>query len=179
MGLFDKSGGGERSGYGNLLGCYERGAPYEGISEDDAVRWHDQVARLLSHDEYQRAATDAIAAMPGGERLELGDYLRQAEARGKFAHRELREADDSRLADPHFLGTVLGSLHNQDPDLLRIVLAGDEQPITRQTDDYLNQPITGAAARAVDGKVAGMGGLSGTLKIGVLAGIAAHGGTCI
>ena len=55
---------------------YERGAPYEGISEEDVVRRYREVLSKLPGEDYRHSAHKALSRMKPEEHAELGTQLR-------------------------------------------------------------------------------------------------------
>ncbi len=78
MGLLDNilgGGGGDRQGLDDFVNRYEQGAPYDGISDDEALHQHDRFAEHLSDDEYQQYAEQSISRMSPDEQQQLGSFL--------------------------------------------------------------------------------------------------------
>lgn len=55
---------------------YEQGAPYDGISEEEAVSRYREVVPELSGEDYRQSAREAFSRMEPEERAELGKQLR-------------------------------------------------------------------------------------------------------
>ncbi len=119
-------GGGQgRQEFQDFVNRYDRGAPYEGISEQEAMQRYRQVAPQLPPDVYQQSAQDAFAQLTPQQRRQLGQYLRQ-----QTRHQNLNFPDldgdgvDDRFQDPNFLAQVTGRMHQQQPGLLDQLLGG-------------------------------------------------------
>src|SRR6187551_2338963 len=70
-------GGDQRQGLEEFAGRYEQGAPWDGVSDEEAVERYRQVARVLPPDEYQDAARQAFERLSPEQRVEFGRYVQQ------------------------------------------------------------------------------------------------------
>ena len=109
MGLFDELLGGNRDQYQDYVNRYDQGAPYEGISDDEALQRYRQVDEHLDDDEYENSARDAFSRMSPDDRAPLGQHLSQggweaSDDPGILA-RQVREA---RQGNPDLLSSLLG-----------------------------------------------------------------------
>ena len=77
MGLLDElTGGGQvQQDYQDFVGRYDQGPPYAGISDDEALQRHDELAQQISPDQYQQAATSSFSNLSDDERAQLGQDL--------------------------------------------------------------------------------------------------------
>ncbi|CAA9529514.1 MAG: hypothetical protein AVDCRST_MAG79-785 [uncultured Thermoleophilia bacterium] len=77
MGLLDNilGSGGDRQGLDDFVNRYEQGAPYDGISDDEALSQHDRFAQHLSDDEYREHAEQAVSRLGPDEQQQLGSFL--------------------------------------------------------------------------------------------------------
>jgi hypothetical protein len=115
----------QRSDWDDFVGRYDRGAPYDGISDDEATRRYDQVARGLPPQQYESAARDAFSRMSPDERLEYGRYLQQqSRSRGLDIPDFNGDGIDDRLQDPEVLARATGRVQQRDPGMLDGLLGG-------------------------------------------------------
>ncbi len=76
-------GGDQRQGLEDFAGRYEQGAPWDGVSDQEAVDRYKQVAQTLPPDEYEAAARQAFERLTPVQRVEFGRYIQQqAHAQG-------------------------------------------------------------------------------------------------
>jgi hypothetical protein len=131
----------------DFVARYDEGPPAEGISDEETLRHHAEIAAELSPDEYQEAATQSFERMDPGERSDFGRRLRrQAEAEGIDVHEAAR---DDALGDPNILGSLAGMLQDKKPGALSELLGSESGP---GVGGILNSP----AARAALGGIAAM-----------------------
>lgn len=123
MGLLDELTGGGQSqqDYQDFVNRYDQGAPYDGISEDEAQQRHAEMAQQLSSDDYQQAAEGAFGNLSAEDRSQLGQQLAD--------HAQNLGVDSSQIegvtqGDPTSMGQLAGMLHGQSPGLLGEVLGG-------------------------------------------------------
>ena len=115
----------QRREYQDFVGRYEQGAPWDGISDQEAAQRYQQVAPRLSPQEYQESAQEAFARLSAQERLQLGQHLRQrARQQGVDVPDLNRDGIDDRLQDPAYLAHVTSRMHQQQPGLLGQLLGG-------------------------------------------------------
>jgi len=116
-------GGNQRQEYEDFASRYEQGAPWEGISDDEAYSRYQQVAPQLPPDIYEQSAADSFSRLTPQQRRQLGQYLaRRAPQYGVSFPDVNMDGQDDRLQDPRFLGQMAGRLHQQQPGLLGQVL---------------------------------------------------------
>ena len=126
---------------------YEQGPPQEGISDEETLRHHGEIAAGLSPDEYREAATQSFERMDPVQRSDFGRRLRQqAEAEGIDAHEAAR---DDALEDSNILGSLAGMLQDKKPGALGELLGSENG---KGVGGILNSP----AARAALGGIAAM-----------------------
>ncbi len=117
--------GGQRQEYEDFVRRYDRGSPYDGISDEEALQRYHQIAPQLPPRVYEEAARDAFAQMSPRERAEFGRYLQQRTRQQGMDFPDLnRDGIDDRLQDPNFLAQVTGRMHQQQPGLLEQLLGG-------------------------------------------------------
>ena len=115
----------QRREYEDFVGRYDQGAPWDGISDQEAAQRYQQVAPRLSPQEYEESAQEAFARLSPQERLELGRYLQQqSRQRGATVPDLNRDGIDDRLQDPAYLAHAAGQMQQQQPGLLGQILGG-------------------------------------------------------
>src|ERR671939_41497 len=72
-------GGQQRQEYQDFTQRYDQGAPWQGISDQEAYTRFQQVAPQLPPDMYQQSAQQAFERLSPDQRLQLGQYLQQQE----------------------------------------------------------------------------------------------------
>ncbi len=98
-------GGDRREEYRDFTNRYDEGAPYDGISEEEARDRYREVAPNLSEEDYRLSAREAFARMSPEERMEFGRLLReesQQQGHGDFIDRD-HDGQDDRFQDPDYL----------------------------------------------------------------------------
>jgi hypothetical protein len=126
MGLLDElTGGGQpQQDYQDFVNRYDQGAPYDGISDDEAQQRHSELAQQLSPDDYQQAAQGAFGDLPDDQRAQVGQQLAdQAQSQGVQGS----QVDGAAQGDPTSMGQLAGLLHEQSPGSLGQVLGGGGQ----------------------------------------------------
>jgi hypothetical protein len=152
-------GGKQRSDWDDFVGRYDQGAPYDGISDDEAVRRYDQVAGQLSPQQYEQAARGAFERMSPQERLEFGRSLQQqSRQRGMDIPDFNGDGIDDRLQDSGYLAQATSRMQQRQPGGLGALLGGGG----------------GISGMLGGGGGGGMGGMLGNpLAKAALAGVAA------
>lgn len=97
----------------------------QSISDEEAVRRHQQVAAQLPPEDYRQAAETALARLSPQERVALGRYLlTEAPAQGGTGFPDVNgDGIDDRLQDPRYLAGVTAQAQQQ-PGLLDRLLGG-------------------------------------------------------
>ena len=117
-------GGKKREEYDDFASRYDQGSITEGYSDEEAVRYHDEVARELSPDDYESSAREAFERMSPQERMQFGQYMKsQARSRDDFDG-NFDDVDDDRLQDPGALAQMTRRVHERKPDMLGGLLGG-------------------------------------------------------
>jgi hypothetical protein len=99
---------------------YDQGAPWEGISDDEAREQHDQVAAQLDDREYEESARESFQRLDPGQRREVARSLQvgetddpqklaQATAR---ARKEKPDMIAALMGNPALKGAVAGIAAN-------------------------------------------------------------------
>jgi hypothetical protein len=125
MGLLDGIlGSMGQQGAGDFIQRFERGAPWDGIGDHEALDHYGRVAGSLQPDEYRESAREAFSRFSPDERRQYGELLRQQARRQDFGLQDLGEGQDERLQDPGMLADLTSRLHGAGPGVLRGVLGG-------------------------------------------------------
>jgi hypothetical protein len=133
---------------------YDQGAPYEGISDDEAVNRYGQVAGEVDPDTYRESARDAFANMAPEEREQYAQQLSSVADQQGIGH-----GWDGRATDPDTLAAVTSNVHQQSPDLLTSLLAGGGGGL----GGLLGGAGGGPGGGGLGGLLAGAGGAGGAL----------------
>jgi len=144
-------GGQQRQEYDDFVNRYEQGAPWTGISDQEALSRYRQVAPQLPPDVYQQSAEEAFARMSPQERLQFGQYLRQRAQQQQYAFPDFnQDGIDDRLQDPRYLAQVTGRMQQQQPGMLEQLLGGGGGGGGSALDNPLAKAaLAGVAAMAV------------------------------
>ena len=118
-------GGGNRRGeYEDFVQRFDRGAPWEGIDDDEARTRYEEVSSQLSDDDYELSAKEAFERLDPQQRKQMAQLLRQqGRARGADLG-EFDQDDDDRLSDPNRLARMTRQVRKQQPGGLGGLLAG-------------------------------------------------------
>ncbi len=139
-------------GAGDFIRRYERGAPWDGIDDREALDHYGRVAGALGPEEYRQSAEDAFSRFSPDERRQLGQHLAQQARRQDFS---VGEPDPGRLDDPRELADMTSRLHGAGPGVLRGLLgAGGGGALS---NPLAKAALAGIAAMAMK-RVMGSGG---------------------
>jgi hypothetical protein len=151
--LMGGGGEGRREEYRDFANRYDEGAPYDRISDEEAVNRYREVAPNLSEDEYRESAREAFSRMAPEERMQFGQQFRgyaHEQGYGDFIDRD-HDGQDDRFQDPDYLAGMTGRMHAQQPDLMGNLMGG-----------MLGGGMGGGLGSMMGGGSGGMmGGLSG------------------
>ena len=118
-------GGQRREEYQDFVNRYDTGAPWDGISDQEAYSRYQQVAPQLSPEMYQESAQEAFSRLTPQQRLQLGQHLQQQTRQQGYNIPDLnRDGIDDRLQDPAYLARATGQLQQQQPGILGDLLGG-------------------------------------------------------
>ena len=118
-------GGQQRQQFQDFTNRYEQGAPFDGISEQEALERYRQVAPHLPPQMWQESAQESFSRLSPQQRMELGRYLQQgAQQRGVNFPDVNRDGIDDRMQDPRYLAQVAGQMRQQQPGLFSQLLGG-------------------------------------------------------
>jgi hypothetical protein len=115
-------GGQQRQEFQDFTQRYEQGAPWQGISDQEAYNRFQQVAPQLPPQVYQQSAQQAFERLDPQQRVQLGQYLQQQAQQQNvaFPHQGGQEA----FQDPGYLAQIAGQMHQQQPGILGQLLGG-------------------------------------------------------
>ena len=118
-------GGQQRQQFQDFANRYDQGAPWDRISEQEALQNYRQVAPHLPPQVWQEAAQESFSRLSPQQRMELGRYLQQgARQRGVTFPDINRDGVDDRLQDPRYLAQVASQMRQQQPGLFSQLLGG-------------------------------------------------------
>jgi len=118
-------GGQNRQQYQDFVNRYDTGAPWDGISDQEAYSRYQQVAPQLSPQMYQESAQEAFSRLSPQQRLQLGQHLQQqTRQQGLDVPDFNQDGIDDRLQDPGYLARATGQLQQQQPGILGDLLSG-------------------------------------------------------
>ena len=118
-------GGRQRQEYQDFTQRYDQGAPWQGISDQEAYDRFQQVGPQLPPDLYEQSAQQAFERLSPQQRLQLGQYLRQQARQQQLNVPDLnQDGIDDRLQDASYLAQATGRLHQQQPGILGQLLGG-------------------------------------------------------
>ena len=118
-------GGQQREAYHDFVERYDQGAPWDGISDREAVSRYQQVAPQLPPDMYQQSAQEAFARMAPQERQEFARYLQQRSQQQGLNFPDFnQDGIDDRYQDPRVLAQVTSRMEQQQPGILGQLLGG-------------------------------------------------------
>ena len=124
-------GGQQRPDLDDFVGRYDRGAPWDGISDDEAVSRYRQVAPHLPPQMYEESARDAFSRLTPQQRVEFGRYLRER-ARGRGAQfSDFDDDRDDRFEDAGALAGMTSRMHREQPGMLDQLLGGGGNPLAK------------------------------------------------
>ena len=117
-------GGGRRQEYEDFVQRYDRGAPWEGIDDDEARNRYEEVSSQVSDDDYELSAREAYERLDPQQRREMAQMLRQQGRRQQVDLGEFDQDDDDRLSDPQRLAQMTRHVRKQQPGGLAALLGG-------------------------------------------------------
>ncbi len=142
--------GSHREEYRDFVERYDRGAPYDNISDEEAINRYREVAPQLSDEDYRYAAREAFSRMTAKERTGFGRQLRDQTLQQGYDFPDRRRDDqDTRFRDPDYLAQVTGMVHRENPSLLESTLGGGGAGLV---GGMLGNGITGGEGAASGGE---------------------------
>ena len=118
-------GGQQRQQYQDFTQRYDNGAPWDGISDQEAMERYQQVAPHLPPEMYQQSAQEAFSRLSPQQRTQFGQYLQQQARQQNIQVADFnQDGIDDRFQDPNYLAQVTGRMDQQQPGLLGQLLGG-------------------------------------------------------
>lgn len=117
-GLFGGQGGGQpqhRARAEDFISRYEQGAPWDNISDEEAVQNYQAVAGRLSPEEMEDSAAEAYARLTPDQRYQFAQYLQQ-QGGGRLGSID--------VDDPRQLARATSRYQSQQPGGLAGLLGG-------------------------------------------------------
>ena len=149
-------GGQRRQEYQDFVNRYDTGAPWDGISDQEARSRYQQVAPQLSPEMYQESAQEAFSRLTPQQRMQLGQHLQQQTRQQGYNVPDLnRDGIDDRLQDPAYLAQATGQLHQQQPGILGDLLGGGGGGQGMLQSPVAKAALAGIAAVAVKRMMSG------------------------
>ena len=147
---------------------YERGAPYDDISEEEAVSHYHEVVPELSGEDYRQSAQEAFSRMEPEERAEFGKQLRDQSLQQVYDFpKSDTEGQEDLFQDPNYLVELTARTRREHPELLEGLVGEGGAGLV---GGMMGEGITGGEGVAGDG-----GMLGNPVAKAALAGIAAIG----
>jgi hypothetical protein len=156
MGLLDTllGGGSQKQNLQDFVQRYEKGRPWEGVSDEEATQHYTNVAQHLGPQDYRVAAEEAVSRLSPDERAQLAEHLRQQARQQDVNFPGLHETPN--LEQPGVLASLMSSMHGQQPGVLRQLLGGSSGGGTGAQANVAKAALAGIAAiglkKAMGGK---------------------------
>lgn len=140
-------GGHERDQAQDYVTRYNQGAPYDGISGDEAYQQYQRVAPQLSPQEYQMSAEESFSRMAPQERQQFAQMMSQhARQQGmQFQDLDGDGVDDRMQQDPRYLAQSMSRMQQQQPGLLQQMMGGGGGGMAGGAGNLLQNPLAKAA----------------------------------
>lgn len=149
-------GGQNREQYQDFVKRYDQGAPWTGISDQEAADRYQQVASQLPPAMYQESAEAAFARLTPEQRRQFGQYLQQQARQQNVDIPDLNhDGIDDRLQDPGYLARATGQVQQQQPDILGSLLGGGGSGQGMLQSPIAKAALAGITAMAVKKMMAG------------------------
>ena len=115
----------QRQKHEDFVRRYQRGAPWEDIDDDEAVREYQEIAPRLSDSDYRDSARDAFERLTPQQRREFGRWLQmQARQQGRSVPDLDGDGIDDRFEDSGYLADATTHLRTQQPGFLEGLFGG-------------------------------------------------------
>jgi hypothetical protein len=148
MGLLQGLLGSQREEFDDFVNRYDQGAPWDGISQEEAVSRYQQVATQVPPDVYEQSAEEAFSRLSPQQRVQLGQYLRR---QGRERNLPVADFDqdgiEDRFQDPRQLARMTSQIDQRQPGLLGQLLGGGGG--TGGQGGMLENPIAKAALAGI------------------------------
>jgi hypothetical protein len=123
MGLLDGLMGAlGQGGASDFIQRYERGAPWDGVSDQEASQHYERVAGALPASDYRQAAEDAFQRLSPDQRRDLHAHLEDQARRQDF--NVPSPLPGTQQGDPGALADLAAHLHGSGPGVLQGLLGG-------------------------------------------------------
>ncbi len=136
-----------RESFEDFTRRWERGAPWDELTDEETIANYDRVADEIGPAEFQEAALASVARLPPDERRRFVEELQRAARRADVNYPGVH---DEGLEDPQVLAALLSRMHGERRGMIRQLLAANET--TPSTGGLLSSPV----ARAVLAGIAAM-----------------------
>jgi len=118
-------GGQQRQQFQDFVGRYDHGAPWDGISDQEALENYRRVAPQLPPQMYQESAQEAFSRLTPQQRVQLGQFLAQQSRQQGHNFPDFNgDGIDDRYQDPRYLAQAAGQMQQQQPGLMEQLLGG-------------------------------------------------------
>jgi len=114
-------GGQQQQQFQDFSQRYEQGAPWQGISDQEAYNQYRQVAPQVPPDVYQQSAQQAFERLDPQQRSQLGQYLQQQAQQQNVS---FPQPSSNGYEDAGYLAQAATQLHQQQPGLMGQLLGG-------------------------------------------------------
>ncbi|MBA2570443.1 MAG: hypothetical protein H0V04_04605 [Chloroflexi bacterium] len=118
-------GGSKRQQTDDFIKRYQTGAPWDGISDQEAIDRYQEIAPNVPPDVYEQSAREAFERLTPEQRVEFGRYVQQrARQEGVPIQDFDQDGIDDRFQDSGQLASMTSRMHQQQPGLLGSLLGG-------------------------------------------------------
>ena len=115
-------GGQQQQEFQDFSQRYDQGAPWQGISDQEALSRYQQVAPQLPPDVYQQSAQQAFERLDPQQRSQLGQYLQQQAQQQNVPFPQ--PSNPGVFQDSGYLAQAAAQMHQQQPGILGQLLGG-------------------------------------------------------
>ena len=149
-------GGQRRQECQDFVNRYDTGAPWDGISDQEAQSRYQQVAPQLSPEMYQQSAQEAFSRLTPQQRMQFGQHLQQQTRQQNRSVPDLNgDGVDDRFQDSAYLAQATGQLNQQQPGILGDLLGGGGGGQGMLQSPIAKAALAGIAAMAVKKMMSG------------------------
>ncbi len=147
-------GGQQQQQFQDFSQRYEQGAPWQGISDQEAYNHYQQVAPRVPPDVYQQSAQQAFERLDPQQRSQLGQYLQQQAQQQNVPFPQPTNA--AGYQDAGYLAQATTQLHQQQPGLLGQLLGGALEGGGASAPQAAQSPLASPIAKAALGGIAAL-----------------------
>lgn len=142
-------GGQQQQQFQDFSKRYEKGSPWDNVTDDEALQNYRQVSPHLSQQEFEEVAEQSYSRLSPQQRTELGRYLLQgSQKQGVNFPDANRDGVDDRMQDPRYLAQMSGQIRQQQPGLFSQLLGSTLGGATGMTG---SNNMMGAIGNALGG----------------------------